>query len=191
MTEIQGILLAAGAGRRFGGHKLLHPLPGGELMGMAAARNLITVLPNCLAIVRPDDDQLAGQFKALGLTVVENSQAEQGMGQSLAMGVSASADAAGWVIALADMPWIRPQTILSVAQHLIQGASLVAPVFKGRRGHPVGFRQEWRNRLEALNGDHGARHLLATHANELILLPTEDRGILFDIDHQADLNSLK
>ncbi|MEW7996733.1 MAG: hypothetical protein AB2825_20115 [Candidatus Thiodiazotropha endolucinida] len=52
MTEIRGILLAAGAGRRFGGHKLLHPLPSGELVGVAAAHNLVTALPNTLAIVR-------------------------------------------------------------------------------------------------------------------------------------------
>lgn len=191
MSEIQGILLAAGASQRFGCHKLLHPLPSGELMGIAAARNLITALPNSLAIVRPDDCPLAGQFKALGLTVVENSQAELGMGQSLATGVSASAEAPGWVVALADMPWITPQTIHSVALELIRGATLVAPVFQGRRGHPVGFAKKWRKRLQALDNDHGARHLLAEHSDELILLPTDNRGVLLDIDHQTDLNPLK
>lgn len=190
MTEIQGILLAAGTAQRFGRHKLLHPLPDGELIGIAAARNLVSALPNTLAIVRPDDDPLAEQLKALGLKVIVNIQAERGMGQSLATGISASADAAGWVIALADMPWIAPQTILSVTQELIRGTSLVAPVYQGRRGHPVGFAQKWRKRLQALDDDHGARGLLAAHGNELILLPTDDRGVLLDIDHQADLNPL-
>ncbi|MCU7923470.1 MAG: nucleotidyltransferase family protein [Candidatus Thiodiazotropha sp. (ex Dulcina madagascariensis)] len=190
MTAIQGILLAAGSGRRFGCHKLLHPLASGELMGIAAARNLITALPNTLAIIRPDDHQLAERFDAMGLKVVENGQPEQGMGRSLALGIGSSAAAAGWVVALADMPWIAPQTILTVAHELKRGASLVAPVFQGRRGHPVGFGQKWRGPLQALRDDHGARHLLATHPHELVLLPTDDRGILLDIDHHSDLNPL-
>ncbi|MCG7980173.1 MAG: nucleotidyltransferase family protein [gamma proteobacterium symbiont of Clathrolucina costata] len=187
MTEIRGILLAAGAGRRFGGHKLLHPLPSGELVGVAAAHNLVTALPNTLAIVRPDDVRLAERFEALGLSVLENALVEQGMGRSLAIGIGASADAAGWVVALADMPWIAPETIRSVVQALVQGAAIAAPAFQGRRGHPVGFGRQWGDRLQALQGDHGARHLLQAHANELILLPTEDPGVLLDIDQQGDL----
>ncbi|MES9828362.1 MAG: nucleotidyltransferase family protein [Candidatus Thiodiazotropha sp.] len=188
MSEIQGILLAAGAGQRFGRHKLLHPLPNGELVGVAAAQNLVSALPNALAIVRPDDVRLAEGLEALGLSVLENALAEQGMGWSLAMGVGASADAAGWVVALADMPWIAPVTIRSVVQALVQGAAIAAPAFQGRRGHPVGFGQQWGGRLQALRGDHGARHLLQVHADELVLLPTEDPGVLLDIDQQGDLN---
>jgi molybdenum cofactor cytidylyltransferase len=157
-------------------------------MGIVAARNLISALPNTLAIVRPDDHQLADQLTGLGLKVIENDQAEQGMGHSLALGVTSSCDAAGWVVALADMPWITPQTTVSVVHELKRGATLVAPVYQGRRGHPVGFGRKWRNPLQALNGDLGARHLLATHMDELISLPTDDRGVLLDIDYQADLS---
>ncbi|MES9944576.1 MAG: nucleotidyltransferase family protein [Candidatus Thiodiazotropha sp.] len=187
MTEIQGILLAAGSGQRFGRHKLLHPLPDGESMGIASARNLVAALTNTLAVIRPGDQRLAASLEALGLRVVENSQAGQGMGRSLAMGVGASADAQGWVVALADMPWIKPETIGAVAQALSQGARLAAPVYQGRRGHPVGFGRRWGDRLQALQGDHGARHLLQAHPDELVLLPTDDPGILLDIDHQDDL----
>lgn len=157
-------------------------------MGVAAAYHLVAALPNTLAIVRPDDVRLAERFEALGLRVVENSQAEQGMGRSLAMGVGASADAKGWVVALADMPWIKPETIGAVAQALSQGARLAAPVYQGRRGHPVGFGRQWGDRLQALQGDHGARHLLQAYPDELVLLSTDDPGILLDIDHQDDLN---
>ncbi|MEW8188260.1 MAG: nucleotidyltransferase family protein [Candidatus Thiodiazotropha endolucinida] len=188
MSDIQGILLAAGAGQRFGQQKLLHPLPSGELIGVAAASNLIKALTNSLAVIRAGDHQLAGWFETLGLRVVENSQAEQGMGRSLAVGIGASIDASGWVVALADMPWIASQTILSVAQALEQGASLAAPVIRRRRGHPVGFGHRWRDQLQALQGDQGARHLLQAHTNELTLLPTDDRAVLLDIDHPNELD---
>ena len=83
MKKLAGILLAAGAGRRFGGDKLLHPLSSGELTGIAAARNLVAAVPGSLAIVRPGDRNLADRFAALGLQVVENPDAHLGMGTSL------------------------------------------------------------------------------------------------------------
>ncbi|MBT2969955.1 MAG: nucleotidyltransferase family protein [Candidatus Thiodiazotropha sp. (ex Ctena orbiculata)] len=187
MSGIQGILLAAGTGQRFGRHKLLHPLPSGESMGVASARSLMAALPNCLAVIHPQDRQLAELFAGLGLSVVENSEAEQGMGRSLAAAVGASADAAGWVVALADMPWIAAETIRSVARALQQGASMAAPAYRQRRGHPVGFARQWRAPLLALRGDVGARHLLAAHPDELLLLPTDDPAVLLDIDREADL----
>jgi len=190
MKGIVGILLAAGAGRRFGSEKLLHPLASGGLMGMEAARNLITAIPGSLAVIRPGDQDLADRFAALGLRVVENPEAVRGMGLSLAAGVTAAADAAGWLVALADMPWIRPQTIVSLTNELRQGASLVAPVHQGRRGHPVGFNRKWRSRLQALTGDQGARALLADHNSELTLQATADPGVLLDVDRQVDLHRL-
>jgi molybdenum cofactor cytidylyltransferase len=189
MTEIQGILLAAGAGERFGKHKLLHPLPDGELIGVAAARCLIGALPNSLAILRQGDDHLAEEFDSLGLRVVENNQADLGMGVSLAKGIEASIDAKGWVVALADMPWIGQETILALVRRLEQGVSLCAPVYRGRRGHPVGFGGQWRHQLMALRGDRGARDLLKAYPNEMVLFPTDDCGVVLDIDHLSDLNA--
>ena len=87
MSRVVGILLAAGAGRRFGGDKLLSPLPSGELLGVVAARNLVAAVPDALAVVRTDDRFLAERFDSLGLRVVENPEADQGMARSLAAGV--------------------------------------------------------------------------------------------------------
>lgn len=188
MTRIVGVLLAAGAGRRFGAAKLLHPLPHGTPVGLAAARSLIQALPEALAVVRPGDSTLSTALAACGLRVIENPAAEQGMGGSLAAGIAAAPDADGWLIALADMPWVRPATIRSLAEALRDGASMVAPVCDGRRGHPVGFASQWGSRLCDLSGDQGARALLTDHAAQLVLRPTNDRGVLYDIDHPADLS---
>jgi molybdenum cofactor cytidylyltransferase len=55
---ITGILLAAGNASRFGSNKLLHLLPDGTPIAMAAARNLKAAIPSSLAIVRPQDHAL-------------------------------------------------------------------------------------------------------------------------------------
>ena len=187
MTSVTGILLAAGDGRRFGGQKLLHRLPGGEPVGVAAARNLIAAVPDAIAVVRADDIELAEALSAVGIRIIENTRAAEGMGTSLAVGVGATADAAGWLVALADMPWILPVTIGALSDALCSGASLVAPSYCGRRGHPVGFAAQWRGKLEALTGVQGARSLLAQCGDDLVLKATSDPGVLRDVDNLADL----
>jgi molybdenum cofactor cytidylyltransferase len=187
MTEVVGILLAAGSARRFGAAKLLQPLPGDVPIAVAAAQAMMPVLPYTLAVVRPDDAALIELLTALGLQIVENPLANDGMGTSLAAGVNAAANADGWLIALADMPWVRPATIAALVDRIKNGASMVAPVYAGRRGHPVGFSAHWRQALCELSADKGARDLLSDYADELELFTTEDAGVLKDIDHPQDL----
>jgi molybdenum cofactor cytidylyltransferase len=186
--RIAGVLLAAGRGERFGGHKLLAPLPDGTLLAVAAARNLVDALPDCVAVLRPGDEILASLLAAEGLRIVVNPDADHGMGTSLARGVAAC-DADGWVIALADMPAIRPQTVASVAAALAAGAPLAAPVYRGQRGHPIGFARRFRAALTALTGDRGGRDILAQHADEIRLIDVNDAGVLVDVDQAADLEN--
>jgi len=185
--RICGILLAAGAAKRFGGGKLLHPLPDGTPLGVAAARNLAMALPGVLAVVRPGDSALAAVLEAAGCEVTVCAEAVHGMGNSLAHAIAARRDADGWVIALADMPALMPSTITAVADALKRGAPLAAPVYQGRRGHPVGIAGRFRDDLLGLRGDAGARELIAAHAGEVTLIACDDPGALLDIDRREDL----
>ncbi len=186
---LEGILLAAGRSLRFGADKLLHPLPDGTPMAVAALRHLRAAVPAVVAVVRDEDDPLARLLRAEGARVSACPRAGEGMGASLAWGVGRAAQAEGWVIALADMPFIRPLTIAAVARALEGGALIAAPVHAGRRGHPVGFGAGLREALLALGGDQGARSLLARHAARVVEIECEDPGILLDVDRPEDLSS--
>jgi molybdenum cofactor cytidylyltransferase len=109
------------------------------------------------------------------------------MGTSFAAGVRAAADAHGWVVALADMPFLRPETIRVVAQALSDGAAIAAPAYRGERGHPVGFARRFFDELASLRGDEGARELLKRYPNLLTLYDVDDPGVLRDIDKPSDL----
>jgi molybdenum cofactor cytidylyltransferase len=187
MTQITGILLAAGSARRFGAPKLLQPLHDGLPVAAVAANSLVQVLPNTLAVVKPGDHALIQVFTELGLHIVENPLADEGMGTSLAAGINAAAIADGWLIALADMPWVQPTTITALVDRLENGASMVAPEYAGRRGHPAGFSSRWLQPLRDLYGDKGARDLITQNPDALELLTTEDAGILRDVDYPHDL----
>ena len=182
---IAGVLLAAGRGTRFGTHKLLHRLPDGLMIAEHAARNLIVALPNSVAVVRLGDGALCEMLTGLGLSIVECAQATQGMGASIACGVAATPNADGWIIALADMPWIRPRTIYTVAQQVRTGGGIAAPLYQGQRGHPVGFSATYKASLLALDGDTGAREVLDAARDHLVLTITDDAGVVLDIDVPA------
>src|SRR5512141_2870170 len=183
--RIVGILLAAGAASRFGGAKLLAALPDGAPVGVRAASNLVAVVPETLAVVRPGDDALAAALGAAGVRVTLCPDAHTGMGASLAHGVREAGAADGYVIALADMPYIARDTIAQVATALRGGAAIVVPRHAQRRGHPVGFGAAHREALMRLSGDTGARALLA--GDDVQWLDVDDPGMLKDIDTPADL----
>ena len=188
-----GILLAAGFSRRFGAtDKLLQPLPDGRLIAMAAAENLIQAIPFCIAVVRAENKVLAQLLADKGFKLVFCDESKPEMADSLAtairFSISVAEAADSFVIALADMPYIKAETICAVAAQLNAGASIVIPTYQGQRGHPVGFSAKFRHELESLHGDEGARSIIKSHANEVTLLACYDAGILADIDTPADLS---
>lgn len=187
--SIGGILLAAGSSSRFGSDKLLHLLPDGTPMAVAAARRLNMICAHTIAVVRPDSDRLAELLTAEGIDIVVSPESIRGMGHSLAAGVRAASDASAWIVALADMPFISATSYQCVANALRSGASIAAPEHDGLRGHPVGFAGHWYAKLGALEGDEGARSILANvPAADIVLCPVYDPGILRDVDRQADLS---
>lgn len=187
---IVGILLAAGSGSRFGADKRWQPLADGTPLALAAAARLLAACGEVRAVVRPGDAALAARLEALGCGVVFCAEAASGMGHSLAAGVQAAAGAAGWLVALADMPAIAPASYRAVLDALACDAAFAVPVHDGRRGHPVGFAGRKYVDLRRLSGDKGARELLRAQAAQVVEIPVDDPGILADVDTPADLASL-
>lgn len=186
--NVVAILLAAGSATRFGSDKLLHSLPHEVPIAIQAARHLRIVFgENVLAVVRPEAKPLSDLLRKEGCKVVVCEKASEGMGASLACAVRAAQDAEGFLVALADMPFIRSSTIAAVRDALAAGAPLVAPYFRARRGHPVGIAATFRRELEALEGDEGARKIVAANEESLQKIPVGDPGVLRDIDRPADL----
>ena len=187
--KVAAILLAAGAGTRFGADKLLHPLPHGVPIAVQSARHLRAVFHDrILAVIRPGAEPLAEALRAERCEVLVCERAGDGMGESLACAIRGSGLASAWVVALADMPFIRPSTLQAVHDAMAGGAALAAPYFRAKRGHPVGISSRFRDDLERLSGDEGARQVLGRHARELVKIPVGDPGVVRDIDRPSDLS---
>jgi molybdenum cofactor cytidylyltransferase len=189
MSDYIAILLAAGKGSRFDPlgvrNKLLQPLPDGCTVAIAAAASLLAIMPKVLAVVGPNADQLRAELQAIGCEVTTCADAADGMGATLAHAVQQSMHAAGWIVALADMPYLKPATIRALLDALRDGADIAAPVHEGRRGNPVAFGRVHLPALLQLSGDVGARRLLQDYPVQLV--EVNDPGIHIDIDRPQDL----
>lgn len=179
---IWGLLLAAGTSTRFGSDKRLHALPNGVPMAVASARHLRRGVDRAVAVVRPEDHELADLLAAEGLGVVRCAAKPCGLGDSIATGARAAAYGHACLIALADMPFIKPETIAALVRRLRLGKPLVAPEFNGQLGHPVGFGARFIPDLMKLHGDRGARPLVEANDAFLTRVPVDDAGTIHDID---------
>jgi molybdenum cofactor cytidylyltransferase len=186
------IVLAAGRGSRFLGtdHKLAQRLGTATVLAMTLRHAIASTLPVVVVTTARFADLARVSVAARDVVVLPDAGeiAVLGMGYSIAAGVAARPDAAGWIILPGDMPLVQPATVQAVAQELATHPIVYAQ-HRGRRGHPVGFATELYSELVTLTGDEGARRLVARYP--ALGLEVEDSGVLIDVDTEADLATLR
>lgn len=188
------VVLAAGKGSRFSSaaHKLAQPL--GEASVLAAtlanaiASHLHVVVVTTERFAAVARSSVAARDVVVLADVGSAGAGPLGMGVSIAAGIHAQPDAAGWLILPGDMPLVRPATLQAVARALDEHPVVFAQ-HRGRRGHPVGFAAELYSELAGLSGDEGARRVIARYPAHGV--ESDDPGILVDIDTAADLERVQ
>ena len=155
------LILASGRGERF----IASGGSGSKLQALLAGK---PVLEWTLDAVR-----------ASGLPFHVEEAGHPGMGDSIAAAVRATRSSAGWLVLPGDLPLVKPGTLRVVADALAE-SEVVVPVFRGERGHPVGFSATCGDGLAVLTGPKGAAAVVKAHA--VHELAVEDPGIRIDID---------
>ena len=189
--SLQRLILAAGAGRRFGADKRRARLSTGETLLEATLAVLCPAIPPPLLVLRPGETAPA-PFQDQ-VRVIPSPRWSEGQGYSLAAGATAwdPTEAPWLLIALGDMPYLQQETLGALEQVCADAlaapglAPLVAPTFQGQRGHPVAVPARLRAAALALTGDQGLKALFATEP--VRLLPSQDPGVCRDVDRPEDL----
>ena len=166
------LVLASGRGQRFAAS-------GGAVHKLRAPLGTSTVLEHTLAAVR-----------ASGLPWHLEDAGHPGMGDSIAAAVRATAGAAGWLVLPGDLPLVQPETLRTIAAALSDTDCTVAmPLYRGERGHPVGFAAQCLQGLLALTGEQGAASLVRAQAQQgrVRLVEVQDEGAVTDVDTVQDL----
>ena len=180
------IVLAAGNSSRFGAAKLLHLLPSKLSVLQQTIAQYHAMFKQITVVVRGGDAALIGQLKNSAVNTVVGHDAALGMSHSLISGVQANSSAAGWLIALGDMPYVKASTIGALLAASNE-ASIVQPIYLGKPGNPVVFGREFYADLISLEGDRGGKDLLNTYVANLLQIEVNDPGIHQDIDRPSDV----
>lgn len=189
-SECVGLVLAAGNGQRFGSDKRLAQLADGNNLLRATLLRAQEAFADVRVVLKTEDDAHALAIPP-GIQVVRAAHAHQGMGSSLAAGISslANSQASAVAVLLGDMPWISGATLRQLRAHA-HADRIVVAYCDGQRGHPVLFGRRFWPELMQLQGERGAKGLISAYPQQVIEVALDDNGILQDVDRPADLSPI-
>jgi len=181
---VAGLLLAAGAGRRYGMPKALVRLGGRLLVERAAETLREGGCDPVVVVLGAAADRVRAEALLGNALVVDNPEWPSGMGSSLGAGLRAAlplgVDSA--LVLLVDLPGVTAAAVRRVAA-LASPDALVMAGYGPRRGHPVLLgREHWAGVAAAATGDVGARPYLAAHSAAVRVVPCEDVADDRDVD---------
>jgi molybdenum cofactor cytidylyltransferase len=197
VSEVVGIVLAAGQSTRMGRPKALLRCP-------PAGRTFVTQIIHVLreggigtiaVIGRVNDPDLRREVAAAVPPVcyVENPSPELGQLSSMLVGVAfaEAKEAAGILVLPVDMPLIRPETVrTALGAFAAGGEPVLRATHQGRHGHPVIFAATLFPALRRADPKVGARALLHQDPSRVRNLEVDDPGVLRDFDWPTDYRGL-
>ena len=190
---IAGIILAAGSAKRMGSCKQLLPLADKTIVWQVANTACQSKIDHVIFVTGAYQDQVAAAVQGLNLTVIHNPKWSEGQAGSLTTGLLAMPENIDAVIfLLADQPLLTPEVIDALIDRY-HGCdqSIICPAYKNSRGNPVLFDwKTWKNALLSLQGDSGARRIIADNPESVALVPIDSGDIFCDVDTEEDYKKM-
>jgi molybdenum cofactor cytidylyltransferase len=193
--RVGAIVLAAGRSTRMGGpNKLLAEIGGKPLVRFVAEQALASRATPVIVVTGHERAKVEAALAGLRVRFAHNPDYAAGLSTSLKVGLAAlPAEVDGAIVCLGDMPQVTAALIDRMLEAFdpARGALVVVPTIEGKRGNPVVWSRRFFPDLMALEGDVGARHLIATYADAVTEVPLEDSAALTDVDTPDALLAVK
>lgn len=185
-----GVILAAGAARRYGQPKLLLPWRGEAIIRHVARAALSAGLDSVVVVTGEHHKSILDSLVGMNVALVINPDWEKGQSSSLQAGLRALPSEIGSsVFLLGDQPQIPAGLVQTlIERHAGTLSPIVAPLVGGQRANPVLFDRVTFPKLMELSGDTGGRSLFSHYPVEW--LEWHDTSVLFDVDTPEDYRRL-
>ena len=193
MSGVSAILLAAGAGSRFGGEKLLATYGGRPLIEASLSNLADAPVDETFVVVGDDAKRIRAACEPHALEVVENPDWAEGISTSVKAGLGALGPGTrAAVVLLADQPLVGAGAVERLLAAFEGGARVAAATYGGKLRNPVLFSREvWPLLMRELSGDEGARSFLRRHPELVTRVPCDGVGDPADVDTADDLRRLE
>ena len=193
--RVAAVVLAAGRSTRMGAiNKLIAEIGGKPLVRIAAEQALASSARPVIVVTGHQREKVEEALAGLPVRFAHNPDFAEGLGASLRTGIAAVPDDVdGAVICLGDMPQVDAELIdrLIAAFDPERGALIVVPTIEGRRGNPVLWSRRFFPDLRQIQGDVGARHLIASYAEAVVEVPVSGESAFVDVDTPESLSAVK
>ena len=185
---IGGLVLAAGAGTRFGAPKQLAELDGMPMLEHSLRAMRAAPVGRVVVVLGSGAEEIVARVNLHGAEPVVCARWQEGQSASLACGLAALASCEAVVVTLGDQPRMSPDAVRRVIAAR-GGASAVRATYGAEPGHPVLLERDLFEALRDVSGDKGARNLLLSR--NVLDLPCDDLGGGEDVDTPAELDALR
>jgi molybdenum cofactor cytidylyltransferase len=190
--RVVAVVLAAGKSARMGANKMLADYNGKPMLRATVENVLASGVDEVVVVTGHQPEQVGASLQGLNVRLVHNPDFADGMSTSLRVGVRAVGKTDAVIVCLGDMPRVPSQVIdrMIAAFNPTEHRNIIVPVHKGEWGNPVLWGAEHFDVLTSLEGDKGARALIAQFKNEAVEIVVEDAGVLMDADTPKALAEL-
>lgn len=188
MTDIWGIVLAAGESKRMGSPKMILPFRGKTIIETVIENVLASKIEKCIVVCGANRDEVLSLTSKYPVVNCFNSNYTEGMLSSVRCGFDhLPPDFRAAVVILGDQPMIEKEVIdLVVTAYDNSGKGIIVPVFDRKRGHPLLVDRRYRKEISGLAGPDGLKELLVNHPEDILEVETGFISVLKDIDTQEE-----
>ncbi len=191
--KIWCLILAAGESTRMKQQKLLMPWNGRTVVEATVEKALTSKADQVLVVTGSHRSEIESLLKSSGVKILVNESYQDGMLSTVLCGIKTIPSAVDAVLVmLGDQPMIQTSVINRIIEiYQKEGAKIILPVWKGKRGHPVLFDLQFREEMFGLKGNPGLRELLQRYPNDVKEVEVDSSEIVEDLDTQEDYQKLK
>ncbi len=184
MSDMWGIILAAGESTRMKVQKLLLPFQGKTIIEKVIENVTGSEVDHILVVVGCDKQEITGAIEHLPVLICSNDHYKKGMLSSVKNGfrsLPVTFEAA--LVFPGDQPMITAEAVNCVIEaYRMSGKGIVIPVYQNKRGHPLLINSRFREEIEKLEDQEGLRGLAIKFPGDVLEVEVSLPGILRDID---------
>ena len=168
--------------------KQLLPFGDSTIIEQVVGNLLESEVAETIVVLGHQAEKLALQLESKPVKLVRNQNYRKGISSSIKCGLDhVSKTSTAVLIFLGDQPLIGKDIINRlVAEFPKSRRGIIAPAYRGRRGHPVLFDLKYRDELYCLEGDTGARKIVEAHPEDVFEVAADSESVITDIDTKSD-----